>query len=669
MESSAKTQLNLRAAKTKLCNGEQVFPGEAPADLLLEWQASIDLGMSHELKSLTSDNLDKGTLDRISTELKEYKAFLSDFYLYQSKVLGDIGCAVFYLDSQGAVYNKGGNEALLAELKQKGVKFSTSFSQKSIGVHVANIAKLDTDTLLRRFGEENFLDLFCDYVCYARTMARKDMKNVYGLVLILMPVELYSQQTESVVLGLYETEILLNSKSYLFPAAQRRIGIVELAASCGQDAFIVIDTEGTVLFINDAFERRFGKTETECRDKPLVSLFPDLDFSSHSLSRGAPPLREVVLKNHDGAMRTYFAEYLIVRDASDTVVGMKILLKKVSQIQKYASEFSKLYSAQYILSDLKGRSPAFMRAITMAQRTASMRSNVLITGESGSGKELFAHAIHNASSRRRKPFIPINCAAIPSNLIASELFGYEDGAFTGAKKGGHAGKFEQANGGTIFLDEIAEMPFDMQASLLRVLEDNIVSRVGGKKYIPVDVRVISATNKDLLEYIKEGKFRHDLYYRLNVIKINVPSLRERDGDVDVLTDYILDSLSADSGKDPPDVSGEVRALLNSYSWPGNIRELRNILEWSVNFAVDGCITTASLPSDFIDGLSRPVDLPSASIVEPTNLPVLEDAKEYDEYEKQLIRRLMVKHKGNKSAVANEIGISRSTLYRKLKHGD
>ena len=265
--------------------------------------------------------------------------------------------------------------------------------------------------------------------------------------------------------------------------------------------------------------------------------------------------------------------------------------------------------ANMTFDDIIGADPVFKKTIKTAQSAASSSSNILLLGESGTGKDIIAQAMHNASPRRNHPFIAINCAALPRELIASELFGYEEGAFTGAKKGGNIGKFELADQGTIFLDEIGDMPLDLQASLLRVIEGKSIIRLGGSKTIPVNVRIIAATNRDLESEVKRGRFRRDLFYRLGVIKIAIPPLRERPDDI-ILWLITCARKSARDWTNQYDLGPEaVEAFLN-YDWPGNVREMQNVLESSIQLAA-GRITI-DLVQDCLMFNSAPVK-PSGSI--------------------------------------------------------
>lgn len=315
---------------------------------------------------------------------------------------------------------------------------------------------------------------------------------------------------------------------------------------------------------------------------------------------------------------------------------------------------------QPALLPLVGRAPAFVRAKERVQKVAPSGVTVLFTGESGTGKELFARAIHDLSPRRDGPFVAVNCAAIPEALLESELFGYEAGAFTGARKTGKPGKFEQAQGGTLFLDEIADMPLALQAKLLRVLEDRRLERVGSSRSVGLDLRVVAATNAPLEQRIREGRFRADLYYRLAVIPIQLPPLRERPGDVTLLARHFLEEISEANGKAGLRWSPHALAALERHQWPGNVRELRNTVEYAIHLCTTPTVDVSDLPLAAGQGAALsplPDDkAPLNSQLEAAERSLLEDM-------------LSGRKVGNRSAAARALGISRSSLYRKLrKHG-
>ncbi|GAX89907.1 transporter substrate-binding protein [Effusibacillus lacus] len=320
-------------------------------------------------------------------------------------------------------------------------------------------------------------------------------------------------------------------------------------------------------------------------------------------------------------------------------------------------------SKQLLIRDIVGSNERFLRTIQLAKSASSIDANVLILGESGTGKEIFARAIHNESQRKNNPFIAINCGAMSRELINAELFGYVDGAFTGAKKGGNPGKFEAANGGTLFLDEIGDMPLELQATLLRVLQEREVIRVGGHKPIPIDVRIIAATNKKLNDEIAyKGSFRSDLYFRLNVFTIELVPLRERLDDIPELVSYFIKDLNETSGLPPKTMTTEALQMLLRYTWPGNVRELKNVVERAFYVAANSfAITVDQLPSHISSHTGR--NLSHELISEET----LHDLKKISsQIEKSELTELLVEYRGNISRAAKHLGISRTTLYRKLK---
>jgi DNA-binding NtrC family response regulator len=344
--------------------------------------------------------------------------------------------------------------------------------------------------------------------------------------------------------------------------------------------------------------------------------------------------------------------------------ALKVLLERVASQSRLAEEAERLQRQllyQGVLVDLVGICPAMQQVFSLVRQVAPSRAAVLVTGESGTGKELVARAIHHLSPRRDGPFVAINCAALPETLMESELFGHEKGAFTGAVER-RAGCFELAQNGTLLLDEIAEMPVATQAKLLRVLEDSCVRRLGGKAEMAIDVRVIAATNKVLEEALRKGELREDLYYRLNVFQIPLPPLRQREADLGVLSEALIEMLNRKHETRVVDVNAEVREQFKRYSWPGNVRELRNVLERAVILAGEGTITKHHLPRDFgVPAGARPV--PQEVEPDVVRLPV---GTTVGEAEKALIQLTLQHTRNNKTRAAEILGISLKTLFNKLK---
>lgn len=326
------------------------------------------------------------------------------------------------------------------------------------------------------------------------------------------------------------------------------------------------------------------------------------------------------------------------------------------QGKQYRKSLERLSNCQaiYTFDKMVGIDENFINTVEYAKKISNNRSTVLITGESGTGKEIFAQSIHNYSSRRNKHFIAVNCGAMPSNLIESELFGYEEGAFTGAKKGGNIGKFEAADGGSIFLDEIGEMDLKMQIRLLRVIEEGVISKIGSSKQIPINVRIIAATNKDLEEEVKKGKFRMDLFYRLNVFPIYLPTLRDRKDDIPILIDYYMNKICKKENKYKKKIDENLMQKFMQYEWPGNIRELQNIVERIIN--------TENIPKEILKKHKFDLIIKSNN---SKNFIKLEDMK-LQTVEKNHIIKVIKYFSGNISLAADALGIGRTTLYSKIK---
>ncbi|GAB6155082.1 acetoin dehydrogenase operon transcriptional activator AcoR [Desulfosporosinus burensis] len=393
---------------------------------------------------------------------------------------------------------------------------------------------------------------------------------------------------------------------------------------------------------------------------PRAGLLVDADdriISANSMAKaslGTTPVKISELENHwhqkiklnrdNQSLR-----YPVMKDEEIIIASNALGEKKVIWFEKRPVTEKPFKTAiGYDFADLIGESKSFLDAKVIAEKVAASDVNVLLEGETGTGKEMFSQAIHYASTRNSEPLIAINCGAIPRELVVSELFGYEEGTFTGAKKHGNAGKFELANGGTIFLDEIGELPPDVQVILLRVLQNREIVRLGGHKVIPIDVRVIAATNQDLLAEVRQGRFRMDLYYRLNVVKITLPPLRQRPEDILSFWKRFLTDSCYRFKKEVPETTMAVQKILCEYSWPGNIRELQNTAERTA-VLVNGSILPEHLPFE----MAQKLKAPEAG----TSLKVLE--------RESIVNTLAIEN-GNKTQAAQVLGLSRPTLYRKLK---
>lgn len=427
-----------------------------------------------------------------------------------------------------------------------------------------------------------------------------------------------------------------------------------------------LDNEGRMIYINKVFSdflqipinEMVGKIVTDINptSKFLISLNnKKADIAArHKFPNGKEAIcHRIPILDNDGNLIGGLGMLLF-----EEIQQMKTILDKCKLLDKelklYKNEIARVNTSRYNLDDIIGQSQQMIKCKKDVKKTAKVNLNVLITGESGVGKELFAHAIHHESERANMPFVTINCSAIPENLLESELFGYEEGAFTGAKKGGKIGKFEIANGGTIFLDEIGDMPYYMQAKILRTLQEKEIARVGGQDTIPIDVRVISATHKNLLNMIKHGEFREDLYYRINVLNIDVPPLRNRKDDIKALIDEFLLRFYIESGMYRK-IPNSVMKILINYSWPGNVRELKNVVDKM-------CVSAENVNIDLND---LPKFLINDSIMEKITIEDMGLNAIVNNVEKEVIESTLKLCNFNKSEAAKMLKIPRVTLYRKI----
>ncbi|MDW8844663.1 sigma 54-interacting transcriptional regulator [Erwinia sp. MMLR14_017] len=407
------------------------------------------------------------------------------------------------------------------------------------------------------------------------------------------------------------------------------------------EGVIVTDASGTIKTINRYARQIFRGLQLTGRDLDKALLPEGLRLTDITFCND----REVIFQPPD---RPRVACLVSVMPAPDG--GRIVSLRDNQRIRAITRQVMGI-GASYTFEMICGRSPALTEALEKARTSSRSDSTVLLTGESGTGKELFAQAIHNGSDRQGGPFIAVNCAALPRDLVQSELFGYVDGAFTGSRRGGAAGKFELAEGGTLFLDEIGDMPLEAQTSLLRVLQEAEVMRIGAQRPVKVDVRIIAATNCDLLRAMETGAFRRDLFYRLNVLSLRIPALRERTGDVPQLVEWFSEKMCTRLKKASVQFTSGAMAALSCYPWPGNVRELENIVERAINLSDKQLIHAEDLPEEI--GSS----------------PEQCDPQRLESSERAHIISVLSSLKGNLRRTAQTIGVSRAGLYNKLKkHG-
>lgn len=434
-------------------------------------------------------------------------------------------------------------------------------------------------------------------------------------------------------------------------------------------AVVIVDNDCRIVYMSSGYERMFGLKRGEALGRRIQDLVPGEGLSA-VIETGRED-RSTLFWHGEQSM---IVNRMLIRKNGKVVGGFalnatslnqtdKQLAQNLSyigrQLQFYREKFKEDTGTKHSIEEIITRNAEMLHLIELTKRVSKSRSNILVSGESGTGKELFSHAIHNLSERVRMPFVALNCAAIPETLLESELFGYADGAFTGAVKGGRKGRIEMADGGTLLLDEINSMPIHLQAKLLRAVQEREIQVVGGGTR-RVDVRFIFTTNQDLAALVREGKFRADLYYRINVVELRVPPLRERKEDIEPLVYYFISKLNAELGLYISGVSKEVFGLLDQYDWPGNVRELENMVERAMDLAASG-----ELRPEHFDRLSKKLEDGRTEPLPGTYS--LRAARE--ETEKAQIAKVLRLTGGNRKRAAELLEIDRSVLYDKMaKYG-
>ncbi|AVQ40401.1 sigma-54-dependent Fis family transcriptional regulator [Clostridium botulinum] len=555
---------------------------------------------------------------------------------------------VILTDGDGCILNVIGDESILKEAFNVKMIPGAYMDEKNMGTNAMGMA-LSEKSPIQISGEEHYVKAYHRWTCSAAPI-----KDINGKIIGTLDLTGYSENVHSHTLGMVvaatnaiEKMIELNNYNRALQVSKKSI---ENVFNSIQRAILRVDLSGAIKTINNNAIELLGFNENDIKSMKMWDLIPDWSMVLDEIyDKGSFVDEDVYVHCLKNKLQLNLSAYPIY-DSSMRIIEVTCLLSDIQKTRKLAG---KILSGQaiYTFDKIIGESKKLLSIIDYSKKIADSRSTILITGDSGTGKEVFAQSIHNYSDRKDKPFIAVNCGAIPRNLIESELFGYEEGAFTGAKRGGYRGKFENSHGGTIFLDEIGEMPLDMQIKLLRVIEEGVINRIGSSKQIPVNSRIIAATNKDLREEVEKGNFRKDLFYRINVLPVYLPALKERREDIPLLIDYFMNKTSKHLNKRKVAIPPAYMERLMNYHWPGNIRELENIVELIINAESVEIINNINHHS------SKEVRDKAKEETMVFNLEIVE---------KNHIKEVLNKFDGNVSSAAKALGIGRNTLYRKIE---
>ncbi|SHN75085.1 sigma-54 interaction domain-containing protein [Desulfitobacterium chlororespirans] len=640
-------------------------------EVIVSWEKAKKYNISEDMttkrKVAKPDLLDQIS-QKYSFLIELTSSILNIFYSF---VRADFA---FYLcDTSSVVLLQGGD--LIEQTTKTDQIVGFIMDEESVGTS-SHLLCMEQQKPVQLIGPEHYCQDFWNIVGSSAPIFDQNNQLIGALVLIQpMPNEPWQKQMEdffAYTLGFLTTmssvinlQLKLSSKNEHLKAINRSLieshknlktmgDTLNTTLTLMDYGVVTINYEGKIIHANEkAYDILRLNSNHEHKIADFFGGYPD--FIEDVKSGQKTEIEDNFVVNFYGKKFIVTANPIINQETGAMEVAVLSFLNDQS-ISTVAHNRSGSY-AQFSFDGIIGNSIVIKEAIRKAKQYAASPENILLLGESGTGKELFAQAIHN-SNDEQQPFIAVNCAAIPRSLIESELFGYEGGTFTGAERKGRPGKIELSNGGTLFLDEIGDMPLELQAVLLRTLQDKKIMRVGGNKYLEISFRLIASTNRDLYQMVNDGLFRPDLYYRLSVLTVRIPPLRERFGDVDLLTDYCIDSYCKKVGMPRPEISAQVRSMLNKYYWPGNVRQLENAIIYGINTAKGNTIL--------------PQDLPWEIQTESYN-PLPEKHKEQgdtvlsmSELERRSMLMALAKTNNNAIKAAEILGMGKSTFYRKLK---
>ncbi|MCI1945086.1 sigma-54-dependent Fis family transcriptional regulator [Clostridium luticellarii] len=624
------------------------IPKDVRPDILNSWIRCKNYGVGEN--SNKANILSKSEFDAVLREKKEFIQICLPVMLNLYEILKDTNYSIILTDENAVILKILGNERIMAANKNLDFLEGRRWREEDVGTNAIGTC-IYLNKPVWTLGAEHYCKEQHKWTCSAAPIHNSSGK-IIGCIDLSGSMVTFHYHTLGIV-----AEASNTIKEQFAINEHRRW--TEVAFNTIKEGMLVLDNEFKVKYFNEKICSILGIYKNELYKIDMKILLKDIVKDIYELNhKGKIAYREISLyvKNRRIECNISVTPFSM----SENYMGYVIVIQKADTMRGVVNKIAG-FSSRYDFRNILTRNTRMMHIIDEARRIAQNECTVLITGESGTGKELFAHSIHNGSKRCSGPFVAINCAALPRDLVESELFGYEKGAFTGASREGNPGKFELANGGTIFLDEIGELPLGIQSKLLRVLDNHTIMRIGGKYERNLDVRIVAATNRDLIKEVNSKNFRSDLYFRLNVFNLNLIPLRERKEDIEMFVNVFLNKLSKKNQMKIEHVDESFMDILKNYNWPGNVRELENVVQRAYYLSKDGSITESLIP-EYIMGSVENIKEDSIFLESHSKGRI----KTVDQVERELIMKALEKCNGNVVNASKLIEMGKSTLYRKIK---
>lgn len=657
-ESMSKERYKIKDAWNSFVNIGEIKSNYIRKEILNSWQRCQNLGLDPYRQIITpnfSESQKRQAAEKSRVLTETARPFLQGLF----DLLKGMEMVVFLTNDNCYILEAFGEGHIWEYCRSKNAVVGSSFHKKYSGTNAVNMA-IELDQPYQMSAEEHYIQCIHKATCAAAPIHEASGK-IIGCLDITASYETALKHPHTLGMIVASAQVIENQLSLKRELEKSFLTEQYLKAAMESmvTGLIVLNQNNEVTHINPSAEKLLSVNADRSLNRNIVSLIRNQTILNAIDKNGEFQDEELIVESPGGKLRC-MASIQSIYDLSGQRIGAVLCLKEMKMVQKLAQK-AVGFHATFNFSDIRWKSKKMGQCVNLSQNAARGDSNVLISGESGTGKEMIAQSIHNASAFSDGPFLGINCAAIPNDLIESELFGYESGTFTGGLKSGKPGKLEIANGGTLFLDDVNAMSMHMQVKLLRLLEEKKFQRLGGRAYIDLEARIVAATNKNLQEELLRGTFRSDLYYRLNVLEVHVPPLRERLDDIKLLAQFFIQDISRKLGKNVEGITPNALAHLERQYWPGNVRQLKNWIERAINFAEGTEIGFSDLPQ-----MSGQEECSAVSVSADQKR---EPSFQFEEIERNFICNILYECDGNISKASRRMGIARSTMYRKIRRYD